>query len=195
MENNSKKIDFLIDRIKNDLTESKINWKVALLMIPAAFLTYLFHEFGHWAVGELLGNKMTLSLNNAAPFSGDYIHETDNLFVLSGGPAFTIIQAIIFLIILEKTRSVYAYSFVFFAGFIRFFSILFGGFNLQDEAKISAILNIGTYTTAAIVLVILFLVVWRSSYLLKLNPKAIGYFTVLSVVSSLLVIGTDKLIK
>jgi len=186
---------FLADKIKDDLTESKINWKVALLMIPVAFLTYLFHEFGHWIVGELLGNKMLLSLNNSAPLSGNYLHKNDNLFVLMGGPAFTILQAIIFLIIIEKTGSIYAYPAVFFAGFIRFFSILFGGFNLQDEAKISAILNIGAYSVAAIVLLILVLIVWRSSYILKLKPKAVGYFTVLSVISSLLVIATDKLIK
>ena len=194
MGNDSRRVKISLDRIKNELTESKINWKVALLMIPVAFLTYLFHEFGHWIVGELLGNRMILSLNNAAPLSGKYIGETDSLFALMGGPAFTILQAIIFLIVVEKTKSIYAYPFVFFTGFIRFFSILFGGFNLQDEAKISAILNIGTYTVAAIVLIILFLIVWRSSYLLKLNPKAIGYFTVLSVISTLLVIGTDKLI-
>lgn len=47
MEKESNKVKFLTDRIKNDLTESRINWKVALLMIPVAYLTYLFHEFGH----------------------------------------------------------------------------------------------------------------------------------------------------
>ena len=195
MEKDSSKINSLKYRIKTDLTESRISWKVSLLMIPVAFLTYLFHEFGHWSVGELLGNKMLISLNNAAPLSGNYLHETDSLFVLIGGPAFTILQAIIFLIVIEKTKFFYAYPVVFFAGFIRFFSILFGGFNLQDEAKISAILNIGTYTVAVVVLLILLLIVWRSSYLLKLHPKAVGYFTVLSVISSLLVIATDKLIK
>jgi hypothetical protein len=195
MENDSKKTNFLAHRIKSDLKESRINWKVGLLMIPVAFLTYLFHEFGHWFVGELLGNKMILSLNNAAPLSGNYIHKTDSLYVLMGGPIFTILQATIFLIIIEKTQSVYAYTAVFFAGFIRFFSILFGGFKLQDEAKISAILNTGTYTVAAIVLLILSFIIWRSSHLLKLNLKAIGYFTMLSVIISLLVIATDKLIK
>ena len=186
---------FLTEKIKNDLTESRINWKVALLMIPVAFLTYLFHEFGHWIVGELIGNKMLYSLNNVTPVSGNYLHETDSLFVLMGGPAFTILQAIIFLIVIEKTKSIYAYSFVFFAGFIRFFSILLGGFNLQDEAKISVILNAGTYTVAAVVLLILLLIVWRSSYLLKLNIKAAGYFTVLSVMGTLVVLATNNLIK
>jgi len=46
------KIKFLTYRIKNDLTESRIDWRVALLFIPVAFLTYLFHEFGHWIVGK-----------------------------------------------------------------------------------------------------------------------------------------------
>lgn len=186
---------FLTDKIKNDLTESRINWKVTLVMIPVAFLTYLFHEFGHWVVGELLGNKMLYSLNNVTPLSGSYIHNSDSLLVRVGGPAFTILQAIIFLIVIEKTKSIYVYPVVFFAGFARFFSIIFGGFNKQDEAYISAMLNIGTYTFAAIVLLILFIIVWRSSAILKLNLKAVGYFTVLSVISILIVIATDKLIS
>jgi hypothetical protein len=56
-------------------------------------------------------------------------------------------------------------------------------------------LNIGAYTFAAIVLLILFIIVWRSSAILKLNLKAVGYFTVLSVISILIVIATDKLIS
>ncbi|MCU0415005.1 MAG: hypothetical protein MUE91_11500, partial [Ignavibacteriaceae bacterium] len=106
---------FLTDKIKNDLRESRINWKVALIMIPVTFLTYLFHEFGHWLVGELLGNKMLYSLNNVTTASEKYLHETDALFSSMGGPAFTILQAIIFLIVIEKTKSIYAYPVVFFA--------------------------------------------------------------------------------
>ena len=185
----------LAEKIKNDLAESRINWKVALLMIPVAFLTYLFHEFGHWIVGELFGNKMLYSLNGVSPVSGSYVNETGKLFEAMGGPAFTILQAIIFLIVIQKTKSTYAYTAVFFAGFVRFFAIFFGGFKLQDEAHISAMLNIGPYTAAAIVLVILFIIVWKGTSLLKLNLKAVGYFTVLSVISILIVIATDKLIK
>lgn len=36
--------------------ECGINWEIVLLFIPVAFITYLFHEFGHWVVGEILGN-------------------------------------------------------------------------------------------------------------------------------------------
>jgi len=194
MEKRMNKIKFLTDRIKNDLTESRIDWRVALLFIPVAFLTYLFHEFGHWIVGEMLGNDMVLSLNNANARSGYYIDNAHVLYISMGGPAFTILQAIIFLAIIEKSKSIYAYPVVFFAAFSRFFSVVFGGFSLQDEARISSMLDINIYTVAIIVLLVLFLIVWRSSYLLKLNLKAIGYFTILSTLSILLVIGVNELI-
>ena len=182
---------FLAERIKNDLIESRINWKIALLFIPVAFLTYLFHEFGHWIIGEIFGNDMVLSLNSAAPRNGSYLGKTHELYSSMGGPVFTILQVIIFLAIIEKTKSIYVFPVVFFAAFSRFFSIVFGGFCRQDEAKISSPLNIGTYTVALIVLLILFLIVLRSSFLLKVNLKAAGYYTVLSTLSILLVIGIN----
>ncbi len=184
----------ILDSIKNDLAESKINWKVALIFIPVAFLTYLFHEFGHWITGEILGNDMVLSLNNATARSGYYLDKSHDLYISIGGPVFTIIQAIIFSTLIEKSKSIYAYPFVFFAAFCRFFSIVFGGFNQQDEARISVMLETGKYTVAIFVILVLFLIVWRSSYLLKLNLKAIGYHTILSTLSILLVIGVDELL-
>ncbi|PLW97091.1 MAG: hypothetical protein C0593_09440 [Marinilabiliales bacterium] len=60
----------VINRIRADLKESQINIYVFLVFIPIAFLSYLFHEFGHWTFGEILGDDMVLSLNNAAPKSG-----------------------------------------------------------------------------------------------------------------------------
>ena len=185
---------FLTERIRNDLKESKVNLKVALLFIPVAFLTYLFHEFGHWITGEMLGNDMVLSLNNATARSGYYIDQTHDLYISMGGPIFTILQAILFLVLIEITKSIYAYPFVFFAAFSRFFSIVFGGFSQQDEARISAILDIGTYTIAIVVLLVLFLIVWRTSYSLKLDLKATGYYTILSTLSILLVITVNELI-
>jgi hypothetical protein len=39
-------------------TQKQFDIKFFLLFVPVAYGTYLFHEFGHWAVGELLGNRM-----------------------------------------------------------------------------------------------------------------------------------------
>lgn len=182
------------NRIRNDLNESQIDWKVVIVFIPIAFITYLFHEFGHWTFGELLGNDMTLSLNNSAPQNGHFINKSDALWSAMGGPVFTILQGLIFLLLTWLTKSIYAYSITFFAVFSRFFSIVFGGINLQDEARIAEMLDWNMYLVAAIVLTILFLILWRINRIMKLNKKAIGYFAVLGVFAILIVIGVNELI-
>jgi hypothetical protein len=63
----------MIDVIRKDFLESRLDWKIVLIFFPTGFMTYLFHEFGHWIVGELLGNKMVLSLNNSTSLGGAYL--------------------------------------------------------------------------------------------------------------------------
>lgn len=184
----------LTDRISKDLEESRISWKVAFAFIPIAFFTYIFHEFGHWIVGEIFGNEMTLGLNNCVPISGHFINDSHALWSAIGGPAFTIIQALIFLVIIHKTKLIYAYSVMFFAVFSRFFSIVFGGLDLQDEAGIASLIGANKYLIATIVLLILFMILWKSNHILKLNLKAVGYFTVLGTFTILIVIGINELI-
>jgi hypothetical protein len=181
-------------RISNDVKESQINWIVIISFIPIAFVTYLFHEFGHWIFGELLGNDMTLSLNNSAPKSGYFINDSHTLWSAIGGPVFTIIQALIFLLITWITKSIYFYSIAYFAVFSRFFSIIFGGIDLQDEARIAFMLDMNKYLISIIVMSILFLILWRCNRIMKLNLKAVGYFTVLGTIAILIVIGVNQLI-
>ncbi len=181
-------------KISTDLKECKINLKLALAFIPIAFLTYLFHEFGHWLFGELCSNRMTLSLNNAAPTSGHFTDGSAALWSAIGGPLFTILQALIFWLILSFTKSVYAYAFMFFAVFSRFFSIVFGGLHLQDEARIASMLDLNKYLPAALVLFLLFLILWRCHRIMKFGLKALGYYVILGVVSVLIVIGVNELI-
>lgn len=181
-------------RIRNDLKESQIDWRVIIAFIPIAFFTYLFHEFGHWTLGQLLGNDMTLSLNNSYPQNGHFIDSSDALWSAIGGPVFTILQGLIFLLLTWLTKSIYAYSFTFFAVFSRMFSIVFGGINLQDEARIAAMLDWNKYLLASIVLTILFLILWKCNRIMKLSKKAIGYFAVLGVCAILVVIGVNQII-
>ncbi|MEQ1585376.1 MAG: hypothetical protein ABL895_05820 [Cyclobacteriaceae bacterium] len=174
------------------MADSKIDLKLYLLFIPVAYVSYLFHEFGHWIVGELLGNDMAYSLNFVWTKSGQYIDASHDLYVSIGGPVFTILQSIIFLLLLAKHKIIYLYPFLFFPMFMRFFSLVFGGFSIQDEARISVILNIGAYTFALGVLLILFMVVFRASRILRIDLKTNGYFVTMSTLSQLLVIGTYK---
>lgn len=180
------------NKIRNDLKESQIDWKTIVAFIPIAFLTYLFHEFGHWTFGEFSGNDMSLTLNNSAPKNGYFIDSSDALWSAIGGPVFTIFQGLLFLLVTWLTKSVYAYSIAFFAVFSRFFSIIFGGINLQDEARIAEMADWNKYLVATIVLIILSAILWRSNRIMKLSTKAIGYFAVLGVIAILIVIGVDK---
>jgi hypothetical protein len=184
----------LVNTLRNDLKESQINWNVMMAFIPIAFLTFLFHELGHWTFGAVLGNDMTISLNNSAPRNGNFINDTDALWSAMGGPVFTLIQALLFLLLTSITKSVYAFSIAFFAAFSRFYSLVFGGIKLQDEARISAMLDWNTFLVPAIVLILLFVILLQSIRIMKLSIKSTGYFVVLSVFAELLVIGVNKLL-
>lgn len=173
--------------------DKKIMIRLYLLFIPIAYFSYLFHESGHWIVGEILGNDMIYSLNYVWPKDGRYINESHNLYVSIGGPAFTILLAIISLLIIEQFSTIFAYPVLFFQFVLRFFSLAFGGFSQQDEARISTIMGIGTYTVAIIVLLILLLIIIRASYKLKIDFKQNVYFFTVSILSQLLVIATYKI--
>lgn len=167
--------------------------KFFLLFIPVAYSSYLFHEFGHWSVGEILGNPMLYSLNIVTPRAGYYLHASDDVFVSLGGPAFSVLQAVLALCIIERFRTRYAYPFAFFPMFNRFFSDIFGGFTRQDEARIAVLLGTGDYLVAIVVLAILLLIVIRCSYRLNIPAKTNGYVVTVCTLCQLLVIGTYEL--
>lgn len=62
--------------------------KLILLFVPVGFISYLFHEFGHWIIGEILGNDMAYSLNWVWPKSGHYVCAGHGLYVISFFPLF-----------------------------------------------------------------------------------------------------------
>jgi len=184
-----------MNKIRNDLKESQISWRIALLFLPAAFISFFFHEFGHWTFGEICGNNMTLSLNSSAPEGGLFKSSSHALWSAIGGPAFSIAQALIFLMVVHATKSVYAYSMAFFPAFSRLFSLTFGGFSLQDEARIAVMLHTNSYLIAITVLTILGLIVWQCSRIMKFSIKTIGYFTVMATLTMVIVIGVNLLIQ
>lgn len=171
------------------------NARFFLLFIPVAYISCLFHEFGHWSVGEILGNRMVYSLNYVWPKDGHYLQQSHDLYVSIGGPAFSVLQAVIALLIIEKFGTLYAYPFAFFPMFNRFFSILLGGFSKQDEARIAVLMGAGTYLVAIVVLAILLLMVIRCSYKLKIGAKTNGYIITVTTICQLVVIGTYEFFK
>ena len=172
-----------------------IDVKFYLLFVPAAYFSYLFHEFGHWGVGEILGNSMLYSMNIVTPRDGSYLHTGDDVWVSLGGPGFSLLQALLALLIIERWRTLYAYPFAFFPMFNRFFSDLLGGFSKQDEARIALLLHTGTYLVAIVVLALLLLIVVRCSRRLNIRAKTIGSIVTVCTLCQLLVIGTYRIFK
>ncbi|MGA7721483.1 MAG: hypothetical protein WCA84_09935 [Ignavibacteriaceae bacterium] len=169
--------------------------KFILLFILAAYFSYLFHEFGHWTIGEILGNKMVLNLNYTWPKSGYYIKSGDELYTLIGGPGFSILQAVAGLLIIMKYKNFYVYPFVFFPMYTRFFSLSLGGFGKEDEARVSAMIGGGNYTFAILVVLILIFLVIKSCFILKIDFRKNSYIFVLSTLCQVLVIGTYQLMS
>lgn len=164
------------------------------LLLVAAFAHNLFHEFGHWLVGTLLGNPMSMSLNLAWPTAGHYLADWHGPVVLLGGPGFSILMASVALVVVLQSGALSAYPFLLFPLYSRGFSLLFGGFARQDEAAIAAGLGTGRYTVAVLVCLILLALVWRGSRKLAQGPRAIGWWCVGAVAAQLAVIGTDRLL-
>jgi len=55
-----------------------------------------------------LGNNMAYSLNNVWPQNGHYLDASHDLYVNIGGPAFTILLSLLFLLIIERYKTMYA---------------------------------------------------------------------------------------
>ena len=172
--------------------DNKMNLKLMLMFIPVAYFSFFFHEFGHWVVGEILGNEMGLRLNGSSPISGQYL-ENSQLYILCGGVGFTLLLTIISWFIIEKYKVIYAYPIVFFNSFMRIVPQIIK-FDFQDEAKISALAGIGKYTIAIIVIFLLLFIVWRTSRVLKLNYKDNILCFIASIICTFLVVITDYLL-
>lgn len=176
-------------------SQNRIDIKFFLLFIPVAYFSYLFHELGHWSVGEVLGNRMAYSLNYVWPKAGHYVQESHAVYVSIGGPAFSVLEALFALLVIERFKAMSAYSFAFVPMFNRFFSLLLGGFSKQDEARVAVLLDTGTYVVAIIVLGVLLSIVIRCSYKLGIGLKTNAYILTIATVSQLLVIGTYTFFK
>lgn len=140
----------------------------------AVFLTFFLHEGAHWAMGELLGNRMAMTLNVAYPISRAYLEPWHVTYVAAAGPLATLLQAVIAYAINVRRKWTAAYLFLLSAVVMRVLAL---GVNLitrpQDEAKVSLALGIGTYTlpviTCAVLIVLAISASRRNGYDRRFN--------------------------
>lgn len=151
----------------------KITYQYVLISALAVVFTFLFHELTHFITGEILGYNMKMTLNSASPVSRSFANSLHENMVSISGPVFTIVQAIVFYIIIKKTKNYMLYPFLFIPFLMRIMAVVISVYNPNDEARVSEWLGIGQWTLPTLVVLFLFSLVYKSSkqqgYTFKFN--------------------------
>ena len=177
--------------INTDQT-NKIDKKYILISALAVFLSWVLHEFAHWAAGRYLGFDMGMSLNKTFPVKGQFDSDWQYQAVSAAGPVFTILEAFVFFLLLKQKKRKYFYPFLFTCFYMRFFAAAISVLNPNDEARISKSIGLGTFMLPVLVTVFLFFLIYKISeqyrFNLKFNIKTLG----LTILFSSIIILTDQ---
>lgn len=167
-----------------------INLRYVLIALAAVLLTFVLHESTHYLTGKLLGYDMWMNLNAAGLVDGQsYSQEWHNQLVSIAGPIITVLQGIAIFIIINKTKNLNWYPFLFVAVLMRIFASAISAISVpNDEARVSEWLGIGKMTLPIVVSLFLVYLLVRTSREQKINLK----FNALSFV--ILSIGITTLI-
>ncbi|MFT5304035.1 MAG: hypothetical protein ACI87E_000972 [Mariniblastus sp.] len=74
--------------------QQQIGLRDVSLVFLVGILSFVIHEFAHWACGELLGYDMFVGINKAGLAVGEYSQDWHNKLVSAAGPLMTISIAI-----------------------------------------------------------------------------------------------------
>ena len=142
-------------------------------------------------MGEALGYKMGMTLNAAYPLSGIMNSEQDKYLVSAAGPAFTILQALVFYILLLRGRSLFLYPLLFTPLYMRLLAGVMNVFVLNDEGHISQSVGIGTYTLSIMICLLIGLMVYHVSKRRQLTKKfqLINFFFTMVFTSALILLN------
>lgn len=145
--------------------------KYVFLILIAVFMTTILHELAHWAMGEILGNKMTATLNGTNSVNGGLQNEWNRNYITMAGPLFTIIQAVMFYFLLKKYRRIELYPFLFFPLVMRFAAGLANFLGPNDEGRFGISIGVGLFTVPIVVCGVLFLLVRSATKEFKISWK------------------------
>lgn len=173
----------------------KFNLKYVLFLFVAVFLSCFFHEFAHWLTGEILGNKMSMSLNGASPVSGEYIEKWHANIITIAAPIFTVLQGVFFYFYIDKVQNINVYPFLFFPFVYRFSAGVANVFGANDEGRFGLSFGLGLYTVSIIFSVFLLFLIVSASKKQNIGLKFNLLTFLLCAVSLLLVVLIDQYFK
>ena len=171
--------------MRSAINNKSVDFNYFLITGVAVLLTWELHEFAHWVAGTLLGYNMIMTLNTGYSLEGAY--ESHYQIISAAGPIITLLQAVIVFLIMRYRNIIWLYPFLFTCFYCRLFASLMSFINLNDEARISNYLGIGTFTLPVIISVILF-------YLVYLTSRQYGFSKKFNVINLALVILYSSLI-
>jgi len=157
--------------MSKDFPHHKITDKYILVTGIAVLVSWLLHEFAHWTIGNILGYKMTMSLNKTFPVNGAFNSDADYQLISAAGPAITLLQAFLIFLLMKKQGPILLYPFLLTCFYMRLFATVISFRRPNDEARISNSLNIGNFTLPLIVTAVLFFLVYKTSVANKLTTQ------------------------
>jgi hypothetical protein len=160
------------------LENNKITGKYILVTALAVLFSWMLHEFAHWTAGSLLDYNMGMSLNKTFPVNGVFNSDEDYQLVSAAGPAITLLQALLVFVLMKKEKTNLLYPFLFTCFYMRLFATVISFRHLNDEARISHSLAIGTFTLPIIITTVLLFLVYKTSitkkFTLRFNLFTLG---------------------
>lgn len=175
------------------MNDQKITIKYIIAGILAVIFTWIIHEFAHWLTSELFGYETIMKLNGISTVSSENPTDLQKNIISASGPIVTIIQGLIaFLFLKSRNWNKYIYPLLFTAFYMRLLAGLMNFINPNDEGRISAFLEIGTFTLPIIVSGLLFFMVYKISKKYNLNWKFQLYTTLIVMIASSILILSDQ---
>lgn len=178
------------------MIDKRITGKYVLTGILAVISTWLIHEFAHWLTSELLGHETAMYLNGTSAMGSEKPNDLHRNIISASGPVVTIIQGIVFFLILKNRGwNKLMYTLLFTAFYMRLLAGLMNVINSNDEGRISLYLGLGTFTLPIIVSGILFFLVYKISKKYNLDWKFQLATTLIIMVASSVLILADQFFK
>ena len=173
------------------MADKRLTFSYFLAVTVAVIFTWTIHEFAHWLTSEVLGYETIMRLNGTSPANGESVNDWHKLFISASGPIVTILQGLIaFIILKNQTWNKFVYPFLFTAFYMRLLAGFINFINLNDEGRIGAFLEIGTFTLPLIVSGLLFFMVYKITKKFNLDWKFQLWTTfIVMVVSSILILS------
>ncbi len=175
------------------MIDKKIAFSYTLAVVIAVIFSWIIHEFAHWLTSELLGYETIMRINGISPVNGKNVTDWHKVFISASGPIVTILQGLIaFTILKVETWNKYIYALLFTAFYMRLLAGLMNIINLNDEGRIGAFLEIGTFTLPLIVSGLLFYMVYKISKKFNLDWKFQLWTTLIVMIASSILILSDQ---